>query len=769
MQRVGAGAKGELEKMREHAVVGKRIAGIDGTAKVTGDADFTEDIVLARMLHGKILRSPHPHARILSIDTGRATRLPGVRAIITGGDTYGLKYGLYPEARDECPLAMDKVRYVGDEVAAVAAVDEDTAEEAMSLIQVEYDVLPAVFDPEEAVKEGAPRIHDHVERNITVCFEVRIGDVEAGFAGSDYVREDRFETEAIGHCMLEPYVALASYDSSGKLDIWTPNQSPFTKRRALSNLLKLPLNNVRVLSSYIGGAFGGRSEMLSLDFCAGLLSMKAGRPVRIVYTREETFDCTRQKHPWIITLKTGVKRDGTLLAKHFRIMADGGAYASTAGIAVGNPLPEFLGLFRLPNIRYEAVRVYTNKPVRGAMRGHGNQQLRFADGSQLDIIAQQLNLDPIEIRRKNVVRTGDVTLNECKVFSCGLDEAMSKVAEASRWKAKRGTPEPYRGIGIGISSMICGFSLGVRTASTAFLKFNEDGGATVITGAQDNGQGNWSMMAQVAAEELGLRVEDIKIVAADTEITPQDPGTYTMSATFVSANAVKAAADDARRQLLEAAAESLEANVADLVARDRRIYVQGSPERSISVAQATWSSLSKGRPILGRGFWQPQVDDVDWVKGKIMGQTTGTFSYAAVVAEVEVDPRTGLVKLLRLTAAHDCGFAINPMAVEGQMEGGLGMGAGQALWEQLTWDGGQPLNASFLDYKFPIALDTPEVESIIVESMDPNGPFGAKEAAEALNVAIVPAIANAVADAIGVRIHSLPITPEKVLAALERR
>jgi len=750
----------------EFAVIGKRVARIDAPEKATGAARFTDDLELPHMLHGKILWSPHAHARILNIDTSRAERLKGVRAVITGKDWEGVKYGVFPATRDQHPLALNKVRYIGDEVAAVAAVDEDTAEEALELIRVEYELLTPVFDPEEAMLENAPRIHDEIPRNISVHVKTELGDVEKGFRESDHVREDRFETQAVAHCQLECYVALANFDASGKLEIWTPNQSPFTKRRALANALKMPLDDVRVLRSYVGGAFGGRSETFALDFCAALLSRKTGRPVKITYSREESFRSTRQKHPFVLYLKTGVKRDGTIIAKALRVVADGGAYNSTGPIAMTNPPTMLLPLFRIPNFRYEAFRVYTNKPVRGAMRGHGSQQFRFADDCQMDMIAEDLGLDPVEIRLKNVVNTGERLINGSVVSSSGLRECIERAVESSNW-SKKGQLPRGRGLGIGCACTTCGFSLGIRSSSSAFVKFNEDGQATVITGTQDNGQGNWSMMVQIAAEELGVPMKDIRLVAADTETTPQDPGTYSMSTTFISGNAVKAACADARRQILEIAAEKLEANMADLDARKGRVYVRGSIEKGLDIPDIIKLAFASGRPIMGKGSYMPRMDPLNFLTGNISGQNTGTWSFGTVIAEVQVDTETGKVTLEKVTAVHDCGRAINPNEVEGQAEGSVVLGQGQALTEKLKWDGGLLLNASFLDYGIPTASDTPEMRTIIVETIDPSGPFGAKEAAEPINVAIIPAIANAIYDATGVRIHSLPITPDKIIEALK--
>ncbi|MBI2848786.1 MAG: molybdopterin-dependent oxidoreductase [Chloroflexi bacterium] len=755
--------------MVEFDVIGQRLPRIDAWAKVIGAAQFTNDITLPRMLYGRILLSPYPHARILNIDTSRAERLPGVKAVITGKDTAGVRFGVFRETRDQLALPIEKVRYVGEEVAAVAAIDPDIAQEAADLIRVDYDPLPGVFDPIEGMQEGAPLVHENVERNIGAKNVILLGDVEQGFQNSDYIREDRFQTEAISHAQMEPYAAVVSYDGTGNFDVWVPNQGPIMKRRALSNTLKVPLDNVRIRKIHIGGAFGGRSEMMPMEFCAALLSMKTNRPVKIYYSREENFSSTRQKHPFIVQIKTGVKQDGTLMAQSFKVIADGGAYLNTGPITISDPPVILTSLYRLPSIRWEAYRIYTNKPVRGAMRGQGSQQTRFANESHMDMIAEELGIDPVELRLRNATQPGDMLINKSRVTSCGLSEAIQKSAASAQWADKRGKLPEGRGVGIGCSGMICGFSLGIRTVSAAFVKFNEDGQATILSGVVDNGQGNEMMVAQIAAEALGLPLEAITVVNGDTQTTPQDPGTYSMQATFVSGNAARLAAADAKRQLLEIAAEKLEANTSDLEARNGRIFVKGSPEKGMTIRDAVWTGLSKGRPVLGQGYWMPKIDHVDSVRGKIEGQMTGAYTFGATVAEVEVDKQTGELRVCRVAGAHDCGRAINPTAVEGQLEGSVIFGQGQAMSESIEFDGGHMFNPRFTTYGLITALEAPEVDPIIVETVDPNGPFGAKEAAETINIAIVPAIANAIYDAIGVRIHSLPITPEKILQALEEK
>jgi len=755
--------------MAEHTLVGQRVVRIDSRAKATGQARYTADLTLPRMLCGKVLRSPHAHARILNIDTSKAERLRGVRAIVTGKDAAGVKWGVFGYTRDQELLTRDKVRYIGEDVAAVAAEDEDTAMEALRLIEVEYEVLPAVFDPLEATQEGAPQIHDHAENNINIHVPIEIGDVDKAFRDAYYVREDRFVNTEYGYCQTEPYAVLASCDSDGNLEIWTPNASPHTKAKALSNLLQKPLSKVKVRKVYTGGAFGGRSDIFPGEFIAALLVMKAGRPVKLVYTREESFTSVRQVHSMVVDLKTGVAKDGRFLANEIKVVMDGGAYSSTGPIATSVPFLVWEETYRLPNVRFNGYRVYTNKPVRGMYRCHGRAFLGGL-GMQMDMIAEELGIDPVEMRLRNALTTGDTQATGSKIISCGLSEAMEQAAEESGWKHKRGKLPHGKGIGMGANGMMVGFPMGIRGCSSAMIKFNEDAGATLISGVVDNGQGNESMVVQVAADVLGLKMEDINLVCSDSEITPLDQGAYSQAAAFVSANAAMGAAIDAREQILEIASEMLDATVDELDLRDGYVFMKDRPERNMWMGKAIRKALIEDTPIMGRGSYMPKVDQRrEWVSNP-RGQHAGTFSFGAVIAEVEVDTETGQVRVTNVTGAHDCGFAINPMAVEGQLEGSVASGGvGATLLEEHSWDGGQMLNANMLEYKVPLSVDMPRITPIIVETIDPEGPFGAKEAGLWGSMNMFQAIGNAIYDAVGVWVKEFPITPDKVLAALEEK
>ncbi len=757
--------------MKKYSVIGKHLPRIDGVVKATGEAKSTVDIFLPGMLYGKILRSPYPHARILNIDTSKAESLPGVRAVITCKDTPGIKFGLFDTPdfpADEYPLALDKVRYIGDEVAAIAAIDEDIAEEALDLVEVEYEELPAVFDPEEAMEPGSPQLHDHVERNISFKTVWDFGDLEKGFKESDYVREDRFTTQATAHCAFEPHVALASFDSSGSLTVWTSCQSPFNWALQLALTLDMQESKVRVLNPHVGGGFGGKVELFAYGFCAALLSKKTGRPVKITLTREEVFSTTRQRHPTLIDLKTGVKKDGILMAVHCKLIADGGAYTSTGPIFIHLFGSWILSAYRLPNLHYEGYRAYTNKSARGAQRGHGNPQPRFALDSQLDIIAEELGLDPVDIRLKNALRTNDILCNGTRITTSGLTECIQRAAESVGWRKKRGNLPKNRGMGMGCCGFLSGMVVPPYVSSGAFVKVHADGGVTVLAGIPEIGQGSDSAMSQIVADEMGIALEDVRIISGDTGIVPPHPGSYSNRGTLWAGNAVKAAALDAKQQLFEVIAETLEANVEDLEAKDRRIYVKGSPERGMAFQEAVLASLmgSSGNPILGRGYFKPNADLVNFETGK--GVLTPAYGFDAHIAEVEVDPETGKVKVLKTTIANDCGVAINPMAVEGQIQGAMSMGLGQVVSEDVVMEKGLIMNPSFLTYQIVTALDIPDCKTILIEDVDPEIPLGAKTA-EGTGVTALPAIANAIYDAIGVRIKDLPITPEKILNALKEK
>jgi 4-hydroxybenzoyl-CoA reductase subunit alpha len=759
--------------MPSYSIIGKRIPRVDGVPKATGEAKFAGDLISPDMLFGKILRSPHAHAKILNIDISKALKVHGVRAIITGKDTPGRKYGSYPDPalRDEYPLSIDKVRFVGDEIAAVAAIDEDIAEDALDLIQVDYEIMPAVFDVEEAIKPGAPVIHENRPNNIANTLKLKFGDVDGGFQKSDYIFENRFTTHAVTAASLEPQTVVAKFDFSGRLTIWRPVQGPYSPQEDLAVGLDMPPAKIRIIKPYMGGGFGGKRELLALDFCASLLSKKTGRSVKIVHTREEDFLGGRHRHPFIVELKTGVKKDGKIMAKRFKLISDTGAYRGKGPAVMGLAMATATLVYHLPNVELEGYVVYTNNPNAGGHRGFGNPQIRFADESQMEMIAEQLGIDPITLRLKNTNKPGTITPNKWKITSCGLDECIRRVSQSSNFKKKHGKLSFGKGIGIATLGHISGYkAYQPFDSSGAIIKLNQDGTATLLTGATDVGQGADTTLSMIAAEILGIPIENIRLTAADTELTPVDLGTFGSRVTFIAGNAVKLAALDARNKLFRFAAKALKVKPSDLKAQDGRIYAKRNKKKGMSFSEAVTEGLKthdKKGMIVGYGYYNTKTDLVDYKTGA--GNLSPSYTFGAQVAEVEVDVETGQVEVKKITAAQDLGFAINPMAVEGQLQGAIHMGLGYTLSERMIRAEGKILNPSYRDYGILTSLDIPEIESILVETIDPEGPFGAKGIAESALIPVAPAIANAIYDAIGIRIKELPITPEKICAALKEK
>jgi len=757
-------------KEEGYSIIGTRQPLVDGLLKASGGAKYTADLSLPGMLIGKMLGSIYPHANILHVDATKAQALRGVKGVVTGADIPGTKYGIVRSRRDETGLTR-KARHIGDPIAAVAAVDEETALEALDLIEVEYEVLPAVFDPEEAMKEGAPLIHEEYERNIATHQKFDFGDVESGFGESDYIREDHFSSQAISHGNPEPRATLADYDSSGRLTLWTSTQSPYHVRRDLSLVLNLPQSKIRVIKPHVGCGFGGKVELNSHQVAASLLAVKTGRPIKLCQTREEEMSATRLRTPMNVYVKTGVKKDGSLVAQYMRCLADGGGYVGTGVLLMYNPSWSAMIPYRLPNFKYDGIMVYTNKAVFSAMRGHGTNQARFAIESQLDMIAEDLGMGPVELRLKNATQVGDTSISGLVFHSCEFSKAITESTKHAGWDQKRGQKNSTRGIGIACSGFMSGARLGGHTASSCNMHVNEDGGVTVLTGSSDIGQGSKTVIAQVAAEELGLSLSDITVESSDTLTTPIDPGTFSSRVTFYAGNATLIAAREVKQQLAQAAATILEANKEDIVFRNRRVFVKGSPERSIPFGELAKKaeSMGQGLLIMGKGQWAPPHSHFPDRQTRY-GNISGAYSFGAQVAEVEVDQETGEVNVLKITIGDDCGQVINLSGAEGQAEGSVAMGIGHALLENILFGNhGQIMNPSYLDYRIPTTKDLNDCVLLEVGSPDPYGPYGAKEIGEGILVATVPAIINAIYDAVGVRITELPATPEKILEALERK
>jgi 4-hydroxybenzoyl-CoA reductase alpha subunit len=758
--------------MEEYSVIGKRVPRIDGRVKVTGEAKYAADFEMPGMLWCKMLRSPYAHAKIVNIDTSRAHRLAGVKAICTGKDFGGWTWGWMPKTRDESPLAVNKARYLAEAVAGVAAVDEETAEEATELIKVEFEELPGVFDPEEAIKEGAPQIHGHVKNNISWEFHMDFGDVEKAFQESDLVREDRFETGRVTHGYLEPPAAVALWDSSG-ITIWAAKQSPYFVYRHLAACFKLPLNKVRVIQPFIGGGFGGtKNDSLAGDFCAALLSKMTARPVKFVYTMEEELMVSKRRHNMIIYNKMGMKKDGKIMGIQSRVIADGGAYT-----AIG-PLTMYLTgcmttlPYKLPNYKHDVYRVFTNHPISAAMRGHGVTHTRFAAEIQMEMMAEELGIDPVQIRLKNAIHAPHETINKVTVNSCGLSEGLRTLAERPQWKGRgKKKREGFVSHGVGLSgtAYLGGARQRGHQSCAAVVRLCEDGSIDYLTGATDCGQGSDTVLVQIIAEELGLRVEDVDIKRVDTAVTPCDAGSYGSRVTVLAGEAAQKAARDVKEQLARFAAKQWEANPEDIVFEKGQVHVKGSPHKTIpfqKLAQIACYS-GAGAVILGKGYSEYGIEPLDFDRGE--GNSGTSYSFTSQLSEVDVDTETGFVKCTNMVLAHDCGKPLNPINVEAQNQGAAVQGLGQTLYEEFKMDKGRTLNPNFVDYKMPLAMDIPRIEVIDIITEEPSGPYGAKEASEGAIVSSPPSVVSAIHDATGIWFKEQPVTPEKIAMALRKK
>ena len=757
-------------------VIGRRNRRIEGAAKVTGRAVYTDDIALPRMLHAKVLRSIHAHARIVAIDASAALAMPGVHAVITGKDLPEY-YGIIPWTQDEQALCETKARYVGDAIAAVAADTELLADEALRAIRVDYEPLPAVMDVETALAHPEWQVNEKSrEGNVSKHVHLDFGDVDGALAASAVVVEGDYYYEGSTHTPIEPHCAIGDFDATGFLTLYSSTQVAHYLHRDLARVLGLPTQRIRVIQPVVGGAFGGKSEPFTLEFCAAKLSMLLGRPVKILYTREEVFYAHRGRHPMSMRYRTGLDRDGKLTGIDARIHIDGGAYSSFGLVTTYYSGQLLTAPYRMPAYRFDSTRVFTNKPCCGPKRGHGSVQPRFAFECQLDKLAEAAGIDPIELRRRNAMGENQRTVNGMRVTSNGFLDCLDAVERASAWSTKFRQLPYGRGVGVAGSMYISGTNYCIypneMPQAAVQLKLDRSGRATVFCGASEIGQGVESVLAYIVCEELGLTLGDVRVVAADTDLTPVDLGSYSSRETFMVGNACLDAARALRQKLAEALAHawgcaSAEVTLADGVACDMR-----EPERhAMTVKEAFQLAESRFGTLGSVGWYQsPQLG------GDYRGGTIGAspaYSFTAHVAEVACDPETGVVGVTKLWVAHDCGRALNPVAVEGQMEGSAYMGYAEALMEAQVYKPGTAAHGpglhhgpSLLDYRIPTSLDTPEIESLIVESVDPEGPYGAKEAGEGPLHPSIPAIANAIHDALGIRCTRLPFDAPAVLRLL---
>ena len=759
--------------------VGARLPRNDAREKIEGAAHYLDDIARPGTLHAAFLQSPLAHARIVSCDTAAAENHPGVHAVLTGKDLPVLGGGA---VKDMPFLAVGKVRYLGEPVAVVAAESPAIAREAARLIDVEYEALPAVLSIADALAEGAPLVHEDFggyakshpvehDGNVLSFQEMVEGDVDAAWADCDMIVENTFITQAQYHHALEPTGALAEFDAAGKVTIWSTTQSVFRVQAEVAELFDMPMSKIRAISPRIGGTFGGKGGA-HLQPVAVELARRAGRPVKVVLPRADDFTMMLRRHPARIHIKTGAKKDGTVLAREVDIVLDGGAYCNESPAVLGFAMLMARGPYTITNVSATGRVVYTNKLRSGGFRGFGNPQSTFAGESQLDELAACLDIDPFEIRLKNAMRAGDKWMGGQTVEACGLIECIEKVRAAVRGRPRRAeAPDgSKRGLGIACLAHVCGF-----LSTSANVRLLEDGTVTLSTGAVDCGQGADIALAQICAETLGLDISAVNAVNPDTDASPYNWGTSGSRVTYMVGRAVAAACEEVKERIFAHAAEMLECAVEDLELRPGGfVGIAGVPDRQISFAavsgRAHWAI---GGPIMGQNALMYDGERFDPKRAVIRGfpfSNIGTYVFGAQAVEVEVDEATGRITPLEAWCAHDVGRAINPLMVEGQIQGGFVQGLGYALTEELVWDDGALVNPTMMDYKAPGAMDVPyAINPIIVEHPEPSGPFGAKAIGEPGLIGAAPAVANAVADATGTRLRELPMTPERVLGALRRR
>lgn len=767
--------------MSDTRVVGRSVARVDAVAKATGRAVYGVDVRFPGMLAARTLRAGVPHARIVRLDTAAAWAVPGVRAVVTGRDDGARRHG--PLVKDQPALAVDRVRYAGEVVAAVAAEDEDAAREAIDRIVVEYEELPGVFDPREALRPDAPLVHDDAsayERteipglhlapvagtNVAYHFRLRRGDVEAAFARADLVVEDTFTTPFIQYAHLEPHVTVMLWDGD-RLTCWTSTMAPHTLRAMLADFLELPLGRVRVLGGLVGGGYGSKMYLRAIHPAAALLARRVpGRHVRLAFDREDEFLTCPGRLPTVTTVKTGVTRDGILVARQATILWEKGAYLDLGAVIARNASYCSLGPYRVDHAAIDAYVVYTNRQPGGGFRGLGIPQVAWAGEQQMDRVARALGLDPLELRRRNLLRDGDESVTGERMSHVGVGECLERAAAALGWETPlaRTTPDGRRR-GRGIACILK--STLTPTASFGFVKLDGDGSVEVMTSAVEHGQGAHTVLAQIAAHELAVPIARVRCVMPDTDVTPYDRSSTSSRTTFHLGRVVREAAADVRRQLVEMAASLLEAHPDDLEVAGGAVTVRGAPHRALPYARILQQFYGGPADVLGRAvfatkrFYDPMHPETGQSR-----RPSVFWMYAAEAAEVEVDPETGEVRLTRLVSAADAGKAINPLNCVQQIEGSAVLGIGMALMEEVAFDGGRTLNPTFLDYKLPTLADVPETDAIIVESGHDEGPYGAKGIGESATAPVPAAVGNAVYDAIGVQIHDLPIRAEKVFRAL---
>lgn len=765
--------------MTRRSVVGKPLRRVDARAKVTGQTRFADDLALPGMLHLKLLRSTVPHAKIVKIDTARAEAHPGVRLVLTGA-AFPVPFGILPVSQDEHALCTDRVRFVGDPVAAVVALDELTAQEATALIDVTYEKLATIADAEEALATPEPRIHDYGdEGNVHKKVGFDFGDVDAALAGADHVFEDVLFFEGNTHLPLEQHATLAYLDRDGRLTVTSSTQTPHYLHRALAKVLGLPAAHLRVIATPNGGGFGGKSDPFNHEIVAAKAALVTGRPVKIALTREEVFYCHRGRHPVLMKLRTGVRADGAIVGQSLETLLDGGAYGSYGVASTFYTGALQTVTYQIPRYRFRGCRTFTNKPPCGPKRGHGTPQPRFALEVHLDKICDRLGLDPAEWRIRNAVQPNSLTANWLRVGSTGLKPCLEAVVEGSRWKERYKKLPFGRGLGIAASSYLCGAGLPIYWNELPHtgvqLQLDRSGRVTAFCGATEIGQGSDHVLAACVAEVLGIDPFDVRVVTGDTDLGPVDLGSYSSRVTLMMGHAAIQAAERAREQIAEVVAEKLGVPRARLHFEGRRVFDLEDAARGLDFAEGVRLAEARFGTLGTTGSYRPPKPPGDF-KGAGVGPSPA-YSYSACVVEAEVDPETGWLRVPKIWVAHDVGVAINPVLARGQVEGSVYMGLGEALMEEMAYrrlprklsDAQVHKFPSALEYKSPTSADMPEVVTYLIEQPDANGPFGAKEVGQGPLLPIMPAVANAVYDAVGVRVDEVPVTPEKILKALKER
>ena len=753
--------------------IGTYVPMVDGPEKVSGRAKYTADLVLPGMLAGRILRSPYSHAEILEMDVSEAAKLPGVRAIVTGADCDKC-FGVLPVARTEHVLARERVRYRGEPVAAVAAIDDATAKEALRRIKLKVRELPAYHTAQEALAPNAVAIHERRPHNIERDVLFELGDVEAAFAGADLLREGTYNCAEVCQNQMEMHAAIADYDAvRERMTVHASTQVPYYVHLMLAQILDMDMSRIRVIKPHVGGGFGCRTEALNVELIAALLARKASGCVRLVVNREETFITHRGRPETDIRLKIGMRKDGRITGVECECIQRGGAHSGYGIVTILYSGSMLYAIYDLDNVKYIGKRVLTNTPPCGAFRGHGTVDVRFAFESLLDEMAAALKLDPFAVRRANLLRAPTFTPNDLMVNSYGLPECLDWVERESGWKARGGKLPRGKGLGMACSHYISGASKPVNWTgephATVKLKLDFDGSIVLLTGAAEIGQGSSTVLVQSVAEVLGLDLSRIRIVSGDSEVVPKDNGSYSSRVTFMVGNAAIEAAQNLKAVLVAAAARKLDAKAGEIECLGE-LYRAGAQDKGLTFNEVVTEALKDTGTITVTGNYStiPESHGGKKYRGAAIGGTMG-YSYSAQVVEVSVDEETGVVTVDKVWVAHDCGKALNRLTVEGQVQGSVWMGMGQAMSEEAAYHDGLMVTANMLDYRVPTIQDSPPIEVGIVESIDPHGPFGAKEAGEGSLAAFLPALTNAIADAIGLRFNNLPVTPDRVFAALEKR